>query len=60
MYSVGECRVNAYIVFKMEDSAQASLSHNMAVVSCYIESLMHVLTIYCGIMICVNLGNTQE
>nr|XP_043630515.1 RNA-binding protein 34 [Erigeron canadensis] len=25
-------RVNAYIVFKMEDSAQASLSHNMAVV----------------------------
>ncbi|KAK1436313.1 hypothetical protein QVD17_02092 [Tagetes erecta] len=25
-------RVNAYVVFKMEDSAQASLAHNMAVV----------------------------
>ncbi|GKD34088.1 RNA-binding protein 34, partial [Tanacetum coccineum] len=29
---VGEYRVNAYIVFKTEDSAQASLAHNMAVV----------------------------
>nr|GEX59887.1 RNA-binding protein 34 [Tanacetum cinerariifolium] len=28
---VGEYRVNAYIVFKTEDSAQASLAHNMAV-----------------------------
>lgn len=27
------CSVNAYVVFKSEESAQASLAHNMAVVS---------------------------
>lgn len=31
------CSVHAYIVFKTEESAQASLSHNMAAVHSYLN-----------------------